>query len=52
MKTILRAAALLLALAVLAVGLVVTLRVGPLPSVEVRGEPKAIGRSAPVRAAA
>jgi murein DD-endopeptidase MepM/ murein hydrolase activator NlpD len=43
MKTILKAAALLLALALLAAFSVATLRVGPLPSVEVRTEGKAIG---------
>ncbi len=43
MKTILKAAALLLALALLAAFLVATLRVGPLPSVEIRTEAKAIG---------
>jgi murein DD-endopeptidase MepM/ murein hydrolase activator NlpD len=43
MKTILKAAALLLALAVLAALLVATLRVGPVPSVEMRTEAKAIG---------
>jgi murein DD-endopeptidase MepM/ murein hydrolase activator NlpD len=52
MKTVLRAAALLLALALVLAALVVTLRVGPLPSVEIRGEPKAIGRSAPLQVAA
>ncbi len=48
MKTVLRAAALLLAVALLVVGLVVTLRVGPLPAVEIRGDAKAIGRSTPL----
>jgi len=43
MKTILKTAALLLALAILAAFLVATLRVGPLPSVEIRAEAKAIG---------
>jgi len=43
MKTILKAALLLLAFVLLAAFLVVTLRVGPLPSVEIRTEAKAIG---------
>jgi len=43
MKTILKAAALLLALALLAAFLVATLRVGPLPSLEMHTEAKAIG---------
>jgi hypothetical protein len=45
MKTTLRAAALVLTLALLVAALVVSVRVGPLPSVEIRGEAKAIGRS-------
>jgi murein DD-endopeptidase MepM/ murein hydrolase activator NlpD len=44
MKTIVKAAALLLALALFAALLVATLRVGPSPSVEIRTEAKAIGR--------
>jgi hypothetical protein len=43
MKTILKAAALLLALVLLIAFLVATLRVGPPPSVEIRPEAKAIG---------
>jgi Peptidase family M23 len=46
MKTALKTAALVLALALLVAGLVVTLRVGPLPSVEIRSDAKAIGRQA------
>ena len=52
MKTTLRAAALLLALALLVAALAVSLRVGPLPSVDIRGEPKAIGRSTPLEVVA
>jgi murein DD-endopeptidase MepM/ murein hydrolase activator NlpD len=52
MKTTLRAAALLLALALVVAALVLTLRVGPLPSVEIRGEAKAIGRSTVVEVVA
>ncbi|HSD29674.1 MAG TPA: M23 family metallopeptidase [Vicinamibacteria bacterium] len=52
MKTTLRAAALVLALALFVAALVVTFRVGPLPAVEIRGEAKAIGRSTAVEAAA
>jgi murein DD-endopeptidase MepM/ murein hydrolase activator NlpD len=47
MKTLLRAAVLLLAFVLLVAGLVVTFRVGPLPSLEVRSDSKAIGRSTP-----
>jgi murein DD-endopeptidase MepM/ murein hydrolase activator NlpD len=43
MKTILRTAAFLLALSLLAAFLVATLRVGSRPSVEIHAEPKAIG---------
>jgi murein DD-endopeptidase MepM/ murein hydrolase activator NlpD len=43
MKMVLKAAALLLALALLAALLVATLRVGPVPSVEMRTEARAIG---------
>ena len=52
MRMILRAVALLLALALLVVGLVVTLRVGPPPSLEIRGVPKAVGRSTPLQVVA
>jgi murein DD-endopeptidase MepM/ murein hydrolase activator NlpD len=52
MKRILKTVALLLALALLAVGLVVTLRVGPVPSVEMRTEAKAIGARTSVEVAA
>jgi murein DD-endopeptidase MepM/ murein hydrolase activator NlpD len=48
MKTALRAVALVLAVVLLVVGLVVTLRVGPPPVVEIRGDAKAIGRSTPL----
>jgi murein DD-endopeptidase MepM/ murein hydrolase activator NlpD len=44
MQTILKVALLLLALLVVAAFLVVTLRAGPAPSVEIRTEAKAIGR--------
>jgi murein DD-endopeptidase MepM/ murein hydrolase activator NlpD len=44
MRTILKAALLLLALSLLVAFLVVTLRVGPAPSVEIRPAAKAIGR--------
>ena len=43
MKTILKTALLLLAALLVVAGLVVTLRVGPAPLVEIRGEAKAIG---------
>ncbi len=52
MKTTLGAAALLLALTLLVAAAVVTLRVGPLPAVEIRGEPRAIGRSTPLEVVA
>jgi len=52
MKTLLRAAALLLVVVLLVAGLVVTLRVGPLPAVEIRADAKAIGRSTPISVAA
>jgi murein DD-endopeptidase MepM/ murein hydrolase activator NlpD len=52
MKTILRFASLLLALVLVVAGLVVTLRVGPTPSLEIRGDAKAIGRSTPLQVVA
>jgi murein DD-endopeptidase MepM/ murein hydrolase activator NlpD len=52
MKTIVRASCLVLALVLLVGALVVSLRVGPPPSVEVRGAPKAIGRSTRVEVVA